>query len=324
MLHKKKKTDRIFHGKPVRGTTPLITSHLSDTAKIRTDIEETRRKLLSLSEQVKGINQVKGFLRLLWEALGIDKSVNVKGGSPSRYAAFKCKDGSTRIITVRASAHNSKSSTFIEDGNINGDNNLSVVLQSKRKKNSFQACNSVNMEEYVYVDDRIKNIENPLSQIATSLANYLETGYYHNSTGVAFIHYSPFNPALSQNITIDAHGNAIPSSQNNHGADYIPESKTHRYMKNRIKLSESTLKQIIAESMRKVMGENTVDEKRFLPILKKTYNNLYSEYERWQYAKYKPQGMDDAIEAIINAMHDVNDIIERIEPLPENPHLEDI
>ena len=93
--------------------------------------------------------------------------------------------------------------------------------------------------------------------------------------------------------------------------------------KNVVKINENTLKQIIAESMRKVLGENTVDEKRFLPILKKTYNNLYSEYERWQYAKYKPQGMDEAIEAIINAMHDVNDIIERIEPLPEEPHLDD-
>lgn len=94
-------------------------------------------------------------------------------------------------------------------------------------------------------------------------------------------------------------------------------------MKNRIKLNESTLKQIIGESMRKVLGENTIDEKRFLPILKKTYNNLYSEYERWQYAKYKPQGMNEAIDAILNAMSAVNDIIERIEPLPENPHLDD-
>lgn len=99
--------------------------------------------------------------------------------------------------------------------------------------------------------------------------------------------------------------------------------KIYQYMKNKIKLNESTLKQIIAESMRKVLGENTVDEKRFMPILKKTYNNLYSEYERWQYTKYKPQGMDEAIDAILNAMSAVNDIIERIEPLPENPHLDD-
>ena len=54
--------------------------------------------------------------------------------------------------------------------------------------------------------------------------------------------------------------------------------------KNTIKLNESTLKQIIAESMRTVLSENTVDEKRFLPALKQTYSNLYSEYEQ----RYKP------------------------------------
>ena len=94
-------------------------------------------------------------------------------------------------------------------------------------------------------------------------------------------------------------------------------------MKNRIKLNEAQLRQIVAESVKKVLGENTVDEKRFLPVLKKTYKNLYSEYEKWQYAKYKPQGMDKAIDAIIDAMFEINEIIERIEPLPENPHLED-
>ena len=96
-VHKTKKSGRIFYGKPVRGTTPLKTSHLSDNTKIRTDIEETKYNLLNLSEQVKGYNKVKGFLNLLWKALGIEKSVGpAKGGTPSRYAAFKCKDGTTR------------------------------------------------------------------------------------------------------------------------------------------------------------------------------------------------------------------------------------
>ena len=92
--------------------------------------------------------------------------------------------------------------------------------------------------------------------------------------------------------------------------------------KNVVKINENTLKQIIAESMRTVLSENTVDEKRFLPALKQTYSNLYSEYEGWQYAKYKPQGMDEAIDAIIDAMHAIQEIIERIEPLPESPHLD--
>ena len=56
------------------------------------------------------------------------------------------------------------------------------------------------------------------------------------------------------------------------------------------------------------------NEARFLPHLKRTYENLRREYENWQYATYKPQDMDNAIEAIIDAMHSVKEVIERIEP----------
>lgn len=56
------------------------------------------------------------------------------------------------------------------------------------------------------------------------------------------------------------------------------------------------------------------NEAGFLPHLKRTYENLRREYETWQYATYKPQDMDNAIEAIIDAMHSVKEVINRIEP----------
>jgi len=62
---KKKESDRIFYGKPVRGTTPLKTSHLSDKSKIRTDIEKIKQKLLQFSKRIQEINQVKGLMSLL-------------------------------------------------------------------------------------------------------------------------------------------------------------------------------------------------------------------------------------------------------------------
>ena len=55
-------------------------------------------------------------------------------------------------------------------------------------------------------------------------------------------------------------------------------------------------------------------EAKFLPQLKRTYENLRREYEYWQYAEYKPQGIDNAISAIIEAMHSIEDVIEDIEP----------
>ena len=61
------------------------------------------------------------------------------------------------------------------------------------------------------------------------------------------------------------------------------------------------------------------NEARFLPHLKRTYENLRREYEHWQYANYKPQGMDNAISAIIEAMHSVEDVIKGIEPSDNIP-----
>ena len=73
----------------------------------------------------------------------------------------------------------------------------------------------------------------------------------------------------------------------------------------------------------KPTNEGIENETRFLPHLKRTYENLYREYEHWQYATYKPQGMDDAIDAIIAAMHSVQDIIREIETDDNIPTWED-
>lgn len=65
----------------------------------------------------------------------------------------------------------------------------------------------------------------------------------------------------------------------------------------------------------KVLGEGLVieNEARF----------LRREYEYWQYADYKPQGMNDAIDAIIDAMHSVDDVIKSIEPRENLPIWDD-
>lgn len=261
---KKKKLSGISHGKPVRRTTPLKAYQPLNETKIRTDIESTKQKLFQLANKVKGYNQVEGFLNLLWEALGIGGKNNKDGGTPSRYAAFRLPDGSTRVITIRGSAHNTKCSTYKQNGNINGDENVSVVLQSKRRKNTFEPDESVVLEEYVYVNDRIVRIEDPLSKIAIDIANYLDKGFYKDSTGVAFAHYSPFNPALTQNVSTSSNGDSVPAVQKNHGADYVSESKNNKNKqdtniktenKNIVQLTESQFRQILVESISAVLNE---------------------------------------------------------------------
>lgn len=59
-------------------------------------------------------------------------------------------------------------------------------------------------------------------------------------------------------------------------------------------------------------SEENIPAHKFLLELNKTYHNLHREYSKWQYSPAKPEGMDDAIDAIINAMHAVKDIIDDI------------
>ena len=228
-----KKLDGISHGKTVRRTTPLKASQPSNAAKVRKDIEPTKEKLRNLADRWKGVNKVRGFLTELWKALGIDMADNSQknGGNPSRYAAFQLQDGTMLTVTIRASAHNANANTYVKDGNINGDTNISIVLQNRRKKNTFVPHDDVQLSEYVYVDDRIATVDSPLSQIALSLVGYLTNGKYVDTTGVAIPHTSPQtndNNQLNCNLNMN---------------------------KKLIRLTESDLHKIVKESVNRVLNE---------------------------------------------------------------------
>ena len=61
----------------------------------------------------------------------------------------------------------------------------------------------------------------------------------------------------TQNTTATYNGDTVPSTKWNHGMDYsIEESKTNKNMnKNTLKLNESQLRNIVAESVKKVLSE---------------------------------------------------------------------
>lgn len=91
-------------------------------------------------------------------------------------------------------------------------------------------------------------------------------------------------------------------------------------MKKTIRLTESDLHRVIAESVKRIMNEG---DERFLPQLQQTYETLKREYEKWQYATYKAQGMDEAVDAILDAMHLVQDVIDRISPSEFDGEIDD-
>lgn len=56
-----------------------------------------------------------------------------------------------------------------------------------------------------------------------------------------------------------------------------------------------------------------MEDKRFIPHLKKDYYAIRSIYEKWQYAERRPTGTDECVDKIIDAMHAIEDVIDRIE-----------
>ena len=84
-----KKTDNISHGKPSAGLNPLKASQLSDSAKIRTDIEETKFRLKEIAEKWKGINTVHGFLKDFQLFSGVYSGAAVGRGMPRRELSKK-------------------------------------------------------------------------------------------------------------------------------------------------------------------------------------------------------------------------------------------
>ena len=56
-----------------------------------------------------------------------------------------------------------------------------------------------------------------------------------------------------------------------------------------------------------------MDEKQFIPILRESRRKLYSEFEKWSYADYKPKGIDAVNSKIYDAIFAIDELIREIE-----------
>jgi len=191
-----------------RRTKSTCASSPFDSAKVVRNTETAKQNLEKLAEKYKGINNVEGFLNDLWLALGLhNQGGNKKGGKPSRYALYQLQDGTKLSISIRASAHNANANKYVEHPPV-PDINLSIVLQKKMRKNQFKSNPSVNIGEYVYVNQKIQNVESPLSQIANSLIGFLSNGEYNDTTGVAIVHGNMQTPQeVVNNQTLNCNRN---------------------------------------------------------------------------------------------------------------------
>lgn len=224
MNDKSKNAKRLnFH----KGRQPRNPSQTNGTANVRINSESAIPKLQELAHRYIGIIDAKGFLDDLRIALGIPNAKRV-----SKYGEIVVPkdDGSILKASLRITNHQANAGQHIKN-NANYDYNLSIVVRRRARKNTFIPHNDVKLDEYVYYGKNISKVENPLTQIINSIIRFLQTGVYKDTTGVAL-------------------KNTSPTNENK-------EYKTNKDMKkNRIKITESDLKQIVAESVKRVLNEN--------------------------------------------------------------------
>ena len=166
---------------------PLVTtaSQENDAAKIQNKIITTKQNLLNVAEKYAHVNDPEGFITNLKNALGMNAD------KASNYNYFVIREKQMRV-SIRVSNHHANAGKYLEhDPN---DFNLSIMVSKRYRKNTFQANPDVILEEYVYMGRQLEAVESPFSQIALSLARFLDTGEYVDTTGVAKVNFSPEPP----------------------------------------------------------------------------------------------------------------------------------
>lgn len=142
----------------------------------------TKEKLKNLAEQYKSVNEVKGFITDLKIVLGMNPK------NASGYSIFVIDDNQMRV-SIRVSNHHANASMYLEHEP--NDFNLSLMVSKRYRKNTFPADPDVELTEYVYMGRQLETLDSPFSQIALSLAQFLDTGEYVDTTGVAKVNVSP-------------------------------------------------------------------------------------------------------------------------------------
>ena len=163
---------------------PLVTtaSQENDGAKIQNKIENARQNLLIVAEKYNSINDAEGFITNLKWALGM------RTNNASNYSLFVIGEDKTRV-SIRVSNHHANANKYLE--HFQNDYNLSIMVSKRYRKNTFQSHPEVTLTEYVYMGRQLEKVESPFSKIATALAQFLETGEYVDTTGVAKVNISP-------------------------------------------------------------------------------------------------------------------------------------
>ena len=165
---------------------------------------------------------------------------------------------------LRLADHRTYLQTWVDAGTWNAPYRYDIVIEDEPTiaKTQVQAGYDFTVLEYV-VNSQEMDVEKA-KMIAYDIRNAINTGAYANNIGAERIR-------LESNHESDTQQQAIAVNTNKKGSNggrgtpsapvqpSIKESKTNKNMKNTIKLNESQLRQIVAESVKKVLKEGIRD-----------------------------------------------------------------
>ena len=157
----------------------LEPTDVEHAAKVQQKREKAKEALANVAKTYKNTTDSMGFISDLSNSLGL-----TRGSTGSGYGSFETPNG--KVFTIRVSNHN------INAANVGDEPVESIVIKTKRSPNRFHAEDGKFANEYVYFKEDIrKTPAGTLSAIAESISDLLDTGEYHDKTGLAKDNHSP-------------------------------------------------------------------------------------------------------------------------------------
>ena len=157
----------------------LEPTDVEHAAKVQQKREKAKEALANVAKTYKNTTDSKGFISDLSNSLGL-----TRGSTGSGYGSFETPNG--KVFTIRVSNHN------INAANVGDEPVESIVIKTKRSPNRFHAEDEKFANEYVYFKEDIRKAPaGTLSAIAESISDLLDTGEYHDKTGLAKDNHSP-------------------------------------------------------------------------------------------------------------------------------------
>ena len=157
----------------------LEPTDVEHAAKVQQKREKAKEALANVAKTYKNTTDSKGFISDLSNSLGL-----TRGSTGSGYGSFETPNG--KVFTIRVSNHN------INAANVGDEPVESIVIKTKRSPNRFHAEDGKFANEYVYFKEDIRKAPaGTLSAIAESISDLLDTGEYHDKTGLVKDNHSP-------------------------------------------------------------------------------------------------------------------------------------